>query len=1528
MGSSIAPSSFVIIKNKINRKSIQNAAAAAANSLSIVVLRLIAPAATATGTHDSNVLQCNEEMKRRNIKTATGDRKNANNTISMDRFCFPISTYWFLITLLLAVDVAHAHNEHTLRNSRSESKGHNSAHDFFQSVHEFSNHAVIKPELYNERHKRAIKSTLDTESGLHVPHITLSYHHLGQRITADLHLNERLIPDGHFLRYQETTAQHGIRDIVQNFTKTDIDLCHYQGIIRGKPESKVAISTCNGGVNGVVHDGMDTYFIHSGVDGRIQDDHFLFKHADILHNATCGYNSESNHIHETNERPQNWDNIQNRIDGSEFNRILRYKRSNSIDNNIIRGPFNANKHSSFVELVIVVDIKVYKSLGENMKKVHRHCKDLANIVNALYEPLNIFIALVGVVVWNEANEIDFSQDGDVTLKNFLHYRRTKLAVNHPNDNAQLLTKEPFNGGVVGKALKGPICTYEYSGGVSMEHSQIVAVVAATMAHEMGHNFGMEHDTPDCRCPEEKCIMSASSTSVVPHYWSSCSIDQLNVAFSRGMNYCLRNKPTKLFDSPQCGNGFVEPGEQCDCGLPEYCKNTCCDPNTCMLRTNASCATGECCDLSTCRPKTAGTNCRPSENECDLSEYCTGESEYCPTNVFKRDTETCDGGNAYCYQGTCRSRSNQCRILWGPSGESSEHCYWKNNNGSRHGNCGFDRINNKYFQCKKEDIFCGMLHCRHLNERLEFGMESVAVLSHSFLNHDGNIIPCRTAIVDLGLQSTDPGLTPNGAKCGENKMCVGQKCIGIEDLRSSGFGVECPENCNGNGICNSKGNCHCNEGYAPPFCNAPGPGGSKDSGPATNPNSLEGFTRFMFIFFLGVVPVMALLGFLVYYCRNNPQMPGKLFENIMKSTSKGSAPRGPPSAPNGGLPKSTPSSTDDMNSALLKSPSDSDASTINNGMFGKFKGFTLRPLSDSAPPTAVVAPNVAFVHPVSKSSMVHESSNGGVPARLAPPVPKHATLDRMDLQKPNGVVLGMKKASTLGKISDSSAPALPPPNPGSHPRPIISNPVLETSTCREIGITPKTSEAIPVRPAPTAPPINHPAPPPPVPLHTDPKLNNRQKDGTIKRIASFLKKEDKYTPKVKPVIDKEKLKNIEISAPIPQTDTSNSDSELQDETKNLVKRAQSMRSPTKKQPIVQTFGSMRNPPGLNRPKSVIGTARPKSPPPRPPAPPGIKKTPSTTSSGYQLPISSKVDHTYDDCEAVEEPLSDIKESPSPTGSDNIYSVIDEIVSPIQASAEESSDGLGLLGEIVNEIEKRNVDSIYSASTLKSATSSEGIKPIAPYENVPSGDQESEPDYIKSTSSTASGGYIRPSTVSSAAPIARVAPTRSDTSTPANANANANAFSSFKPKVENESLTGRTGRTPTINPKPSTIASRGNKSFSKSPSPLAKTTALDIKSVDAAPKKSLPSSGAAKPKPLTKPTVGSAGTKPTVGRTISTNNKKPLENASSLLTNATKPPASTAQRPATATSTTGKVSSLQQKFENSPKTKPLTGSLAKK
>lgn len=48
-------------------------------------------------------------------------------------------------------------------------------------------------------------------------------------------------------------------------------------------------------------------------------------------------------------------------------------------------------------------------------------------------------------------------------------------------------------------------------------------------------------------------------------------------------------------------------------------------------------------FQTCRPKTVGTLCRDSKQECDLAEYCTGHSEYCPEDVFKMDGSKCNRG---------------------------------------------------------------------------------------------------------------------------------------------------------------------------------------------------------------------------------------------------------------------------------------------------------------------------------------------------------------------------------------------------------------------------------------------------------------------------------------------------------------------------------------------------------------------------------------------------------------------------------------------------------------------------------------------------------------------------------------------------------------------------------------------------------------------------------------------------------------------------------------------------------------------
>uniref|UniRef100_A0A2K5D1U5 ADAM metallopeptidase domain 8 n=1 Tax=Aotus nancymaae TaxID=37293 RepID=A0A2K5D1U5_AOTNA len=320
----------------------------------------------------------------------------------------------------------------------------------------------------------------------------------------------------------------------------------------------------------------------------------------------------------------------------------------------------------------------------------------------------------------------------------------------------------FTGDTVGFAKVSAMCSHS-SGAVNQDHSKNPVGVACTMAHEMGHNLGMDHDEQvhGCRCREPSegmhCVMAGRISSKFPRTFSDCSRAYLESFLEQPQSTCLANAPdlSLLVGGPVCGNLFVERGEQCDCGPPEECRNRCCNSTTCQLVQGAQCAHGTCCQE--CRVKPAGELCRPQKDTCDLEEFCDGRHPECPEDAFQENGTPCFGG--YCYNGTCPTLAQRCQALWGPGGHAAKE------------SCFFYDISPNCRSSRSRADMCGVLQCQ--------GGQHPPGRGSCTLNDI-----CR-ALTTEGGTAYEP--VPEGTRCGPEK------------------------------VCNHKQECHCHAGWAPPHC---------------------------------------------------------------------------------------------------------------------------------------------------------------------------------------------------------------------------------------------------------------------------------------------------------------------------------------------------------------------------------------------------------------------------------------------------------------------------------------------------------------------------------------------------------------------------------------------------------------------------------------------------------------------------------------------------------------------------------------
>nr|XP_018890431.2 disintegrin and metalloproteinase domain-containing protein 12 isoform X1 [Gorilla gorilla gorilla] len=613
--------------------------------------------------------------------------------------------------------------------------------------------------------------------------------------------------------------------------------CYYHGHVRGYSDSAVSLSTCSG-LRGLIVFENESYVLEPMKSATNRYKLFPVKKLKSFR-GSCGSHHNTPNLAANNVFPppsQTW--------------ARRHKRETL-------------KATKYVELVIVADNREFQRQGKDLEKVKQRLIEIANHVDKFYRPLNIRIVLVGVEVWNDVDKCSVSQDPFTSLHEFLDWRKMKLLPRKSHDNAQLVSGVYFQGTTIGMAPIMSMCTADQSGGIVMDHSDNPLGAAVTLAHELGHNFGMNHDTLDrgcsCQMAVEKggCIMNASTGYPFPMVFSSCSRKDLETSLEKGMGMCLFNLPEvrESFGGQKCGNRFVEEGEECDCGEPEECMNRCCNATTCTLKPDAVCAHGLCCE--DCQLKPAGTACRDSSNSCDLPEFCTGASPHCPANVYLHDGHSCQDVDGYCYNGICQTHEQQCVTLWGPGAKPAPGiCFERvNSAGDPYGNCG--KVSKSSFaKCEMRDAKCGKIQCQGGASRPVIGTNAVSIETNIPLQQGGRIL-CRGTHVYLGDDMPDPGLVLAGTKCADGKICLNRQCQNI-----SVFGVhECAMQCHGRGVCNNRKNCHCEAHWAPPFCDKFGFGGSTDSGPIRQADN-QGLT-------IGIlVTILCLLaaGFVVYLKR--------------------------------------------------------------------------------------------------------------------------------------------------------------------------------------------------------------------------------------------------------------------------------------------------------------------------------------------------------------------------------------------------------------------------------------------------------------------------------------------------------------------------------------------------------------------------------------------------------------------------------------------------------------------------------------
>ncbi|XP_064195184.1 disintegrin and metalloproteinase domain-containing protein 22 isoform X1 [Anguilla rostrata] len=661
-------------------------------------------------------------------------------------------------------------------------------------IYRMDNDSQISHDVLNTR----IKASSDSKQSTHVAQASFQVDAFGATFIFDVELNHDLLSSNYVERH--------ISEDGKSIISKGGEHCYYQGRVRGVPESFVALSTCHG-LHGMFFDGNHTYMIEPGGNDSVSGDvsvHMIYK--------SRGMEAAADYIPPADAPETDAPPIPDTMGAHR-----RRKRQ------VSRIPHSVEDETKYIELMVINDHLMYKKHRLSVGQTNNYAKSVVNMADIIFkEQLNTRIVLVAMETWAADNRFNINEDPMVTLREFMKYRRD--FIKEKCDSVHLFSGSRFHSSRGGASYLGGVCSLTKGGGVN-EYGK-TDEMAITLAQSLGQNIGIFSDKKrilngECKCDDRwsGCIMDDVGF-YLPKKFSDCNVEEYHNFLNSGGGACLFNKPLKLLDPPECGNGFVETGEECDCGSPAECQKegeNCC--KKCTFTQGSKCSDGLCC--KNCQMEFMGVVCRDAVNDCDIPENCTGNSSQCPPNVHKMDGYTCEKDQGRCFNGKCKTKDRQCKYIWGEKATSADKfCYEKLNiEGTEKGNCGKDK--DTWIQCNKQDVHCGYLLCSNISPAPRLGELQGGLTSFSVAQHSASLDCSGGHVIIDG--DTDLGYVEDGTACGTDRICFNHRCLPVQEFNFSTCpGTTDKKICSGHGVCSNELKCVCHLGWAGEDCNATSP----------------------------------------------------------------------------------------------------------------------------------------------------------------------------------------------------------------------------------------------------------------------------------------------------------------------------------------------------------------------------------------------------------------------------------------------------------------------------------------------------------------------------------------------------------------------------------------------------------------------------------------------------------------------------------------------------------------------------------